>query len=183
MTELTDEMREKAFYQWKSRDYQLLEMDEAVRSALTVEIKSPRAWLRGAREALWLSGTDMAEKLQISRSHYLRLEIREKNGKLSLEQIRKIAEAMDCEVIYAIRPKSRISFARVIWNRLRQISEAHWWVRSRPAHLKINALCAIARRKMHDPEVRRRFKWSERYMERSSRRKPLKFLEDENWRV
>ena len=55
----------------------------------------------------------MARKLKISTSAYSRLERSE--HKTSIRRLKAVAQAMDCELIYAIRPKSRTSFLRRLW--------------------------------------------------------------------
>jgi transcriptional regulator with XRE-family HTH domain len=87
----------------------------------------------------------MAQKLNITRSAYSRFERSEQAGCLSLKSIKEIAEAMDCELIYAIRPKRKIKFSLVIWQRLIPKAIEHSWYKTRLKQVKPQALAAVAK--------------------------------------
>jgi predicted DNA-binding mobile mystery protein A len=65
-----------------------------------------RGWLRSVREALGFSLEDVGRKLRDSRQHILRFETAEANDQITLQSLRRIANAMDCELVYAIVPKT-----------------------------------------------------------------------------
>jgi predicted DNA-binding mobile mystery protein A len=62
-------------------------------------------WIRAIRTALGMPATALAKKLQISPSVMTRLERSERDGTISLDSLRKIANALDSEVVYAIVPR------------------------------------------------------------------------------
>jgi predicted DNA-binding mobile mystery protein A len=71
------------------------------------EARPPRGWLRAVREGLGLSLEKVANKLGgVARSRILEFEEAEANDRISLRSLRRVAEAMDCELVYAIVPKS-----------------------------------------------------------------------------
>jgi predicted DNA-binding mobile mystery protein A len=70
------------------------------------EIRPKRGWLRSVREALGLSLEEVGRKLSASRQRILRFENAEANDQITLQSLRRIAKAMDCELVYAIVPKS-----------------------------------------------------------------------------
>jgi predicted DNA-binding mobile mystery protein A len=70
------------------------------------ETRPQRGWLRSVREALGFSLEDVGRKLGDSRQHILRFETAEANDQITLQSLRRIANAMDCELVYAIVPKT-----------------------------------------------------------------------------
>jgi hypothetical protein len=51
----------------------------------------------------------------VNQSTYSRLELSEEAETITLNKLRMAAEALDCELVYAIRPKCRKPFAEIIW--------------------------------------------------------------------
>lgn len=70
------------------------------------EIRPQRGWLRAVRQALGLSLEQVGRALGISRSHVLSFERSEAEERISLHNLRRVAEAMGCDLVYAIVPKS-----------------------------------------------------------------------------
>ena len=62
-------------------------------------------WLRAVREALGLSLRKQAERVRIAASNLHKSELAEAEGRITLAQLRKLAEGLDCEVIYALVPR------------------------------------------------------------------------------
>jgi predicted DNA-binding mobile mystery protein A len=68
----------------------------------------PRAgWLKAIRGALGLSTTQLAKRMGVDQAHAYRLEQREVAGSVTLDSLKRAAEAMDCDFIYAIVPKKQ----------------------------------------------------------------------------
>ena len=72
---------------------------------------------------------------------------------------------MNCELVYAIRPKARVKFSQVIWEKILPAALNSHWVKSRPDVLKMKALMAMTQKTMGNTEFRRRQKWTERQSE------------------
>lgn len=123
----------------------------------------PFPWIRAARNALQLKTVDVAARMGISRKTYTVMELAEPAGNVTIADLKLAAKAMDCELVYAIRPKERVPFARRLWDLAWPACIDSWWVRSRPARLKSYALAAVARDKIFETEFRRAQGWSERY--------------------
>jgi hypothetical protein len=83
-------------------------------------------------------------------------------GSITISALAKAAEAMDCELVYAIRPKKKVRFSSQIWHPLLKASLNKWWVVSRPEIRKSDALAAVANQTMNEPQFRRKQGWSER---------------------
>lgn len=63
-------------------------------------------WIRSIREALGISPSQFGRMLGISRQAYQKLEASEDKQTISLEKLSRLAEAVNCRVVYAIVPNS-----------------------------------------------------------------------------
>lgn len=115
-----------------------------------------------AREALLLSTTKVAEKLGLTRAAYSALEQREMEGKVTINSLREAAEALDCELVYALIPKSGKYFSETIWQEIQAKAMEHGWVKSRDQNKKHLALAYVAKNLMEDPAVRKKNGWTNR---------------------
>lgn len=61
-------------------------------------------WIRDIREALGLSPTQFAKLLGISRQAFQKLEASEEKQTIELVTLRRLAEAVNCRVVYAVVP-------------------------------------------------------------------------------
>lgn len=66
-------------------------------------------WLKAIREALGITATHLANKLGVSTSSVTRLETSEADDTVSLGTLRRAAEAMGCELQYALVPKKSLA--------------------------------------------------------------------------
>jgi predicted DNA-binding mobile mystery protein A len=64
----------------------------------------PHGWTKTIRRALGMSLSDLAERLGVSPSRASRLERAEIAGSIRLSTLRRVAEAVDCELLYAFVP-------------------------------------------------------------------------------
>lgn len=152
----------RAYLFW-TKIYKYKVADDKVRPFLSSDIDLKKfEWIRSAREAMLISTNEMGKRLGISSSSFCNLEKNEVNGKITLEKLRAVAEAMDCEFVYAIRPKQRVPFSHLIWKQLLKDCLNHWWVRTRPANKKPQALAWIARLKYDTPKYREEQGWARR---------------------
>lgn len=71
------------------------------------ETPPPRGgWLRAVRQALNMSAAQVARRLGITRQGVADQERREVAGTITLAALRRTAAAMDCDLYYAIVPRS-----------------------------------------------------------------------------
>ena len=66
----------------------------------------PEGWLRTVRNALGMSGAEVARKLGVTRARVTAAERDELDGGISLKSMQAMAEAMGCRFVYAIIPPS-----------------------------------------------------------------------------
>lgn len=69
----------------------------------------PDGWLRAVRESLGRSLRVQAERLGISAPTLYKSEAAEADGRITLTQLRKLAEGLDCEVVYTLVPRQPLS--------------------------------------------------------------------------
>ncbi len=62
----------------------------------------PRGWIHVMRNALGMSAAQLAKRLGVSRGAMYKLEEREASRSIALKQLDRAANAMDCDLFYAI---------------------------------------------------------------------------------
>lgn len=67
--------------------------------------RPPRGWIKAIREALGLTTQQFARRLKVSQPRVIILEKSEVEGRLTLESLERAAQALGCEVVYALIPK------------------------------------------------------------------------------
>jgi predicted DNA-binding mobile mystery protein A len=68
--------------------------------------RPPRGWLRAVREALGTSQQKVAIAAKVRRESLIGFEKAEAGDRITLRNLRRVAEALGCELVYAIVPKS-----------------------------------------------------------------------------
>src|SRR6202049_4808474 len=67
--------------------------------------RSPKGWLRAIREAAGISASEVARTLKTSRQLPLQLEKSEAEDRITLKSLRTAANALGCDLVYALVPK------------------------------------------------------------------------------
>ena len=65
-----------------------------------------RGWLRAVREAIGVPQQAVAAATKVKRQTLIGFEKAEANDRITLRNLRRVANAMDCELVYAIVPKT-----------------------------------------------------------------------------
>lgn len=63
-----------------------------------------RGWVKAIREALGMSTAQLAKRAGVRQPSIVALEQSEVKGTIELATLRRIAEALDCKVVYALVP-------------------------------------------------------------------------------
>ena len=92
-------------------------------------------WLALLRQALGMSGANVADRMDVSRNAIYQAERNEREGAITIAQMRKIAEAMDAEFVYAVIPKGCVE--DVIRAQARRKAEAR--VRRASSHMALES--------------------------------------------
>ena len=64
-----------------------------------------RGWIKAVREALGMTTAQLARRLGIRQPSVVALEQSEAKGTIELATLRRVAEALDCTLVYALVPK------------------------------------------------------------------------------
>src|SRR5258707_5545247 len=64
-----------------------------------------RGWMKAVREALGMSTAQLAKRLRIKQPSIIALEKSEAKGTIELATLRRMAEALECNLVYALVPK------------------------------------------------------------------------------
>ena len=65
-----------------------------------------RGWISAVRHAIGMSSLQLAERLGITRSSLHKLEEREVDGGATLDILQRAANALDCDLVYALVPRA-----------------------------------------------------------------------------
>jgi predicted DNA-binding mobile mystery protein A len=63
-----------------------------------------RGWIRAIREALGMSTAQLAKRLGVRQPSVVGLERSEEKGTIEVASLRRVAEALDCTLVYALVP-------------------------------------------------------------------------------
>lgn len=86
------------------------QLDEALASLKVLQDLSPpqEGWTRAIREALGMSLRQVAERAGVSKTTVQSAEANEMKGTVQLNSLARLAEAMDCELVYALVPRDSL---------------------------------------------------------------------------
>jgi predicted DNA-binding mobile mystery protein A len=63
-----------------------------------------RGWIKAVREALGMTTAQLAKRLRMKQPSVVALEQSEAKGTIELATLRRVAEALDCTLVYALVP-------------------------------------------------------------------------------
>jgi len=87
---------------------------------LAAKTKEPtQDLLRAVRQALGIPMAEMARKMKSNPSVIFRLERSQEQGKISLDALVRLADAMECDVVYGVVPRDGAT--------LEQVAERRSW--------------------------------------------------------
>lgn len=73
------------------------------------QINRPKeGWIRTLRKALGMSSPQLAARLDISKSQASQIERMEMEDRITLKQLRRVANVLDCELQYMLVPRQPI---------------------------------------------------------------------------
>jgi predicted DNA-binding mobile mystery protein A len=79
-----------------------------------------RGWIREVREALGMTAKQLGGRLGISQSAVVQMEKAEIEGTIALRTLRRVAEALECDLKYVFLPKR--SFEGVVLSRAQLVA-------------------------------------------------------------
>ena len=67
-----------------------------------------KGWIRAIRDAIGMTGEQLAKRLNTNKQRVSRIEHDEKLGKVKIETLKNVAKAMDCVFLYAFVPRDSL---------------------------------------------------------------------------
>ena len=67
-----------------------------------------KGWIRAIRDALGMTGEQLAARLTVNKQRVSRIQQDEKLGKVKLETLRNVADAIDCIFVYGFVPRDSL---------------------------------------------------------------------------
>lgn len=69
------------------------------------ETPPPTGWIKALRSALGMSLQQLANRLSITKQSVREIEVREKDGSISINALQRAAHALDMDLVYGFVPK------------------------------------------------------------------------------
>lgn len=83
-----------------------------------------RGWIKAIRDALGMTTAQLAERMGIRQPSVVALEQSEVRGTIELATLRRVAEALDCTLVYALVPNQPLD--TTIRERARAFARRQW---------------------------------------------------------
>ena len=93
-------MKNTILSQYQSKIDQLIDISQIIRPK--------EGWIRSLRKALGMSSPQLARRLSISKSQASQMERMEVEDRITLKQLRRVADALDCDLTYALVPRKPV---------------------------------------------------------------------------
>lgn len=83
-------------------------VNQAVRQFGGFSSPMSQGWLKTVRQALGMSGPQLAKRLGVTKGRISQVEAAEQDGGVTLKTMRSIAEAMNCRFVYTVIPDKEV---------------------------------------------------------------------------
>jgi predicted DNA-binding mobile mystery protein A len=87
-------------------------------------VHRPEGWMRAVRQAVGIPVIELARRMGVAKSQVFRFEESEQQGRIRMDSLRSVAEAMGCELVYALVPREG-KFASMIAIRRAEEEASH----------------------------------------------------------
>jgi predicted DNA-binding mobile mystery protein A len=95
----------------------------ALYQAAAGQPRPPRGWVRAIRDALGMSSRQLAARMGLKQPTITALEKSEEMETVSLKTLRQAAEALNCQLVYALVPKATLE--ETVKARARELADEH----------------------------------------------------------
>ena len=69
----------------------------------------PKGWIRAIRDALGMTAEQLGRRIGIRQQSVIDIEASEARGTIQLKTLRRAAEALDCQLVYALVPRDTLA--------------------------------------------------------------------------
>jgi len=86
------------------------QLDKKLQNFADLKFSQPptRGWIRAIRDALGMTGEQLASRIGVKKQRVVALEKGEVAGTVTINSMKKAAEAMDCVFVYALVPRDNL---------------------------------------------------------------------------
>jgi predicted DNA-binding mobile mystery protein A len=102
----------------RALDRRFEDLRDVVRQALVPH----GGWVQAIREALGMTAADLGTRMGIVETSVLRLERSERAGRVRLDTLQRAADALDCDLVYALVPRRPLE--SMVDDRARVVAES-----------------------------------------------------------
>ncbi|MDB4874665.1 MAG: antitoxin, family [Gemmatimonadetes bacterium] len=92
-----------------------------------ITLRPPRqGWIQAIRTALGMTTSQLAKRMDITQPSVSAMEKNEARGAISLSKLQKAAEAINCDLVYALVPRESLQVSlerqvrQVVWQRIKR---------------------------------------------------------------
>ncbi|MEZ5558134.1 MAG: mobile mystery protein A [Pseudomonadales bacterium] len=71
----------------------------------TALLRPPKGWVKALREALGMTAEQLARRIGVTKPRVYEIERSELDGSITLHSLERAAQAMDCQLVYALVPR------------------------------------------------------------------------------
>jgi predicted DNA-binding mobile mystery protein A len=106
----------------KHKKMTLKQLDAVLRvfNSLNTQPIPQKGWVRAIRDALGMSARQLAKRMGVKQQRIVRIEQDEKQGRVTVNTLRNVAEAMECEFVYGFVPRQ--SLEQTVRNQARRVA-------------------------------------------------------------
>jgi predicted DNA-binding mobile mystery protein A len=98
------------------------QLDETLKQLRPLKMltRPNKGWVRAIRDALGMTGRQLAARLGVNKQRVARIEQDERLGKVKINTLRNVAEALDCIFVYGFVPRD--SLEQTVRNRVELVA-------------------------------------------------------------
>jgi predicted DNA-binding mobile mystery protein A len=93
---------------------------ETIRPLLGTLKPPSKGWIRAIREGLGMTAAQLAKRLRVTQATLSTLELSETRGTIQIDTLRRVADAMNCTLIYALVPAEPLE--KIVQDRARSVA-------------------------------------------------------------
>src|SRR5580658_1628911 len=93
---------------------------DRLRSLISDAVPPAAGWIRAIRKSLGMTEAQLATRLGVRRATAQKIEASEARGSISIDTLRRAAEALDCTLVYALVPRQ--SLEQMVMTRAREVA-------------------------------------------------------------
>lgn len=133
-----------------TRELLLFQMDEALAKWREAQLpaRPGNGWIRAIRGALRMSATALAKRLKVTESAVRKIELAEAADTITLATLRRAADALGCDLQYALVPKQPLD--QTVMEQARRVVSSQLWPVAHSMALEDQAVDRAARQRQVD---------------------------------